>query len=82
MKKKRLGKRNRRRASSQEDRIKKKCLSCGVQFALSGSGKRQKYCSKCARRGRMVEAVDYRALNPRKQRPQKRPPRLTSGLSY
>ena len=31
--------------------MKKKCLSCGVQFALSGSGKRQKYCSKCARRG-------------------------------
>ena len=29
----------------------KKCLSCGAQFALSGSGKRQKYCSKCARRG-------------------------------
>jgi hypothetical protein len=34
-----------------EDPIKKRCLSCGVQFALSGSGKRQKYCSKCARRG-------------------------------
>src|SRR5262249_12454655 len=31
--------------------MKKKCLSCGVQFALSGSGKRQKYCAKCARRG-------------------------------
>jgi DNA-directed RNA polymerase subunit RPC12/RpoP len=31
--------------------MKKKCLSCGVQFALSGSGKRQKYCPKCARRG-------------------------------
>src|SRR5262245_25444449 len=31
--------------------MKKKCLSCGVQFVLSGSGKRQKYCSKCARRG-------------------------------
>ena len=31
--------------------MKKKCLSCGAQFALSGSGKRQKYCSKCARRG-------------------------------
>src|SRR5262245_8663959 len=31
--------------------MKKKCLSCGVPFALSGSGKRQKYCSKCARRG-------------------------------
>ena len=50
MKKKRLGKRNRRHASSQEDRIKKKCLSCGVHFALSGSGRRQKYCSKCAKR--------------------------------
>ena len=31
--------------------MKKKCLSCGVQFTLSGSGKRQKYCPKCARRG-------------------------------
>lgn len=31
--------------------MKKKCLSCGAQFTLSGSGKRQKYCSKCARRG-------------------------------
>ena len=31
--------------------MKKKCLSCGAQFALSGFGKRQKYCSKCARRG-------------------------------
>jgi hypothetical protein len=30
--------------------MKKKCLSCGVQFTLSGSGKRQKYCSKCSRR--------------------------------
>jgi len=31
--------------------MRKKCLSCGGQFALSGSGKRQKYCSNCARRG-------------------------------
>ena len=31
--------------------MKKKCLSCGAQFVLSGSGKRQKYCPKCARRG-------------------------------
>jgi hypothetical protein len=31
--------------------MKKKCLACGEQFALSGSGKRQKYCSRCARRG-------------------------------
>jgi DNA-directed RNA polymerase subunit RPC12/RpoP len=31
--------------------VKKRCLSCGVQFALSGSGKRQKYCPKCAKRG-------------------------------
>jgi hypothetical protein len=31
--------------------MKKRCLSCGVQFTLSGSGKRQKYCFKCARRG-------------------------------
>ena len=33
--------------------MKKKCLSCGAQFALSGSGKRQKYCPKCAKRGMM-----------------------------
>jgi hypothetical protein len=31
--------------------MEKKCLSCGMQFTLSGSGKRQKYCSKCSRRG-------------------------------
>jgi hypothetical protein len=31
--------------------MKKKCLSCGVQFHLSGSGKRQKYCSNCRKRG-------------------------------
>jgi DNA-directed RNA polymerase subunit RPC12/RpoP len=31
--------------------LKKKCLSCGRSFDLSGSGKRQKYCSRCARRG-------------------------------
>ena len=31
--------------------MRKKCLSCGRQFALSGSGKRQKYCPRCARRG-------------------------------
>jgi hypothetical protein len=30
--------------------MRKRCLSCGAQFSLSGSGKRQKY-SKCARRG-------------------------------
>jgi glycosyltransferase involved in cell wall biosynthesis len=29
----------------------KKCLSCGAQFTLSGSGKRQKYCQECSRRG-------------------------------
>jgi len=40
--------------------MKKKCLACGVQFALSGSGKRQKYCSKCARRG-MVRGRGLRA---------------------
>ena len=38
-------------ASTRDTPMKKKCLSCGAQFALSGSGKRQKYCSKCARRG-------------------------------
>jgi hypothetical protein len=43
--------------------MKKKCLSCGMPFTLSGSGKRQKYCSKCARRGGMVGAVDYRPLS-------------------
>ncbi|HEX2447097.1 MAG TPA: hypothetical protein VHK26_02785 [Methyloceanibacter sp.] len=31
--------------------MRKKCLSCGAQFVLSGSGKRQRYCSKCAKRG-------------------------------
>jgi hypothetical protein len=31
--------------------MKKKCFSCGAPFALSGFGKLQKYCSKCARRG-------------------------------
>ena len=31
--------------------MRKKCLSCGAQFSLSGSGKRQKYCPTCARRG-------------------------------
>jgi hypothetical protein len=31
--------------------MKKKCLSCGRSFILSGSGKPQKYCSECARRG-------------------------------
>src|SRR5262249_40529172 len=40
--------------------MKKKCHACGVQFALSGSGKRQKYCSKCARRG-MVRGRGLRA---------------------
>jgi hypothetical protein len=31
--------------------MRKKCISCSASFTLSGSGKRQKYCSKCARRG-------------------------------
>ena len=31
--------------------MQKKCLSCGAQFVLSGSGKRQKYCPECSRRG-------------------------------
>ena len=31
--------------------MKKRCLSCAVTFNLSGSGKRQKYCPKCAREG-------------------------------
>src|SRR3954452_24543544 len=31
--------------------MKKKCLSCAQTFSLSGSGKRQKYCSECAKRG-------------------------------
>jgi hypothetical protein len=32
-------------------RMRKKCLSCGKSFTLSGSGKRQKYCSNCSKRG-------------------------------
>jgi hypothetical protein len=31
--------------------LRKKCLSCGRSFTLSGSGKPQRYCSECARRG-------------------------------
>ena len=31
--------------------MKKKCLSCGAQFSLSGSGKRQKYCPGCSKQG-------------------------------
>jgi hypothetical protein len=31
--------------------MKKRCVSCGAQFTLSGSGKRQKYCSECRKRG-------------------------------
>ena len=31
--------------------MKKRCCSCGCTFTLSGSGKRQKYCSECAKRG-------------------------------
>ena len=31
--------------------MKKKCRSCASSFTLSGSGKRQKYCSECAKRG-------------------------------
>jgi hypothetical protein len=31
--------------------MQKRCLSCGAQYALSVSGKRQKYCSPCSRRG-------------------------------
>jgi hypothetical protein len=31
--------------------MKKRCCSCGSTFNLSGSGKRQKYCSQCAKRG-------------------------------
>jgi len=31
--------------------VKKKCLSCGSPFTLSGSGRRQKYCQICAQRG-------------------------------
>lgn len=28
--------------------MKKRCLSCGWSFSLSGSGRRQKYCRTCA----------------------------------
>ena len=31
--------------------MKKRCCSCGSTFTLSGSGKRQKYCAECAKRG-------------------------------
>ena len=31
--------------------MRKKCLSCGKSFTLSGSGKRQKYCSNCSKQG-------------------------------
>ena len=32
--------------------MRKKCLSCGQSFALTGSGNHQKYCSKtCRNRG-------------------------------
>lgn len=31
--------------------LRKKCLSCGRSFRLSGSGKPQKYCSECAKQG-------------------------------
>ena len=31
--------------------MKKRCCSCGCTFTLSGSGKRQKYCPECAKRG-------------------------------
>src|SRR4051812_26943860 len=30
-------------------RMKKRCASCGRSFTLTGSGKRQKYCSKTCR---------------------------------
>ncbi|HSJ77914.1 MAG TPA: hypothetical protein VK913_04180, partial [Erythrobacter sp.] len=50
--------------------MKKKCLSCGVQFALSGSGKRQKYCSKCARQG-IGRGRGLPGSNPLKTKPAK-----------
>jgi hypothetical protein len=31
----------------------KRCISCGKSYRLSGSGKRQKYCPQCAKRGVM-----------------------------
>ena len=31
--------------------MQKKCLSCGAQFTLSGSGRPQKYCLECRKRG-------------------------------
>ena len=31
--------------------MKKRCLACGSEFELSGSGKRQKYCPNCSQRG-------------------------------
>src|SRR6185437_6150495 len=51
-------------------RMKKRCLSCGVQFTLSGSGKRQKYCPKCARRNdRRGEEVYWRVNIAEAERP-------------
>lgn len=53
--------------------MKKKCLSCGRSFILSGSGKPQKYCSECARRG-TVRGRGLPASKSLKTRPQNRPP--------
>ena len=50
--------------------MKKKCLSCGLPFALSGSGKRQRFCSKCARRG-IAGVRGFSGSNPLKIRPAK-----------
>jgi hypothetical protein len=50
--------------------MKKKCLSCGVPFALSGSGKRQKFCSKCAKRG-IGQFGGLPGSNPLKTKPAK-----------
>ena len=41
--------------------MKKRCCSCGCTFTLSGSGKRQKYCSECSKQG---VAHKHAASNP------------------
>jgi hypothetical protein len=45
--------------------MKKKCLSCGRSFNLSGSGKRQKLCAECRKRG-IVQSWGFSRSNPLK----------------
>ena len=43
--------------------MRKKCSSCGAQFTLSGSGRPQKYCPECRKRG-MGHSWGLSASNP------------------